>query len=147
MDINFSIIKDRIQESPQFIWEKGGKLASRVVKECRKATKSIKQDPRLCGVTVGILNIAFLYTAFGITCLVEKLWTRWCGEEDPKEQTYPQVRDFSLLTVFSGVLVGLNVILFKGLKHSIGKWAFTAVSVASCTGYVLLSAIIKDKFS
>lgn len=140
MDINFSVIKDRIQESPQFIWEKGGQLGACVVKECRKAIEYIKQDPRLCGVTVGILNIAFLYTAFGVTLLADKLWTRWYGKENP-------IRDLSLLTVFSGLLVGLNVVLFKGLEGSIGKWTFTAISVASCTGYVLSIAIIKNKFS
>ncbi len=143
MNVNFSVIKNYIQESCPLISEKVGQLASRVVRECRQGFEYLKKDPHLCKATVAILNIGFLHTAFGVATLVNKLWTRKCGEEEVMEKTLLQVRHLSILTVFVGLMVGMNMALWKGLEGSIGKGTFTATSIASCISYILFLIFLK----
>lgn len=143
MNVNFSVIKNYIQENCPWISEKVGQLASRVVRECRQGLEYLKKDPRLCGATVAVLNISFLCTAFGVACLADKLWTRGCGEEEVMGKTLLQVRHLSILTVFAGLMVGMNVALWKGLEGSIGIGAFTAMSIASCVSCILFLILLK----
>lgn len=140
MEINVSAIKNHLGAAYEFVAEKIGVLAHHTVKVLKIAAGHIRQDVRLEAATFVVGNIVFLHTAAKVLELINYLLPTFENYERLKT-----AKNLVLLGCFTGLIVGMNAVLAKGVQTKLSTKAIALISTATCLCYISVRLMIASR--
>jgi hypothetical protein len=102
----------------------------------KQALEYIRQDARIAGVTIAVANIAIIETARVIAGLADRCLGVF-GEDKELSEGAILAKSVTVLSVFSSIIVGLNVALYRELKAPLSPLAAGVISTATCVSYIV----------
>lgn len=137
MNFNVTEIREQLSIGFQITLEQCGKLSNHSVRIIKEALEPIKHDLRLAGAIVVVANIVFFEIALRLTKLSDKLFSKYVNSEE-------NCKNIFALTLFSSLMIGINVGLSKGLQLS--PLVTAGISTATVFSYILFKfCIAPDK--
>lgn len=126
----------------QFVVRECGKLRDRTVILVQQYLELVQKDRRAAGVTVAVASILFLETAMKICSLLDRVFNALVIDDKNLGEKSQTAKSFVVLSLFVGLIVGMNMALYKSLKLPISPMIAGAISVSSCIGYGLLRLLL-----
>lgn len=152
MNINFESIKIYLHNEFQFAVVKGGELCGHAIKalnqglmHLRKSAllagnqglANIRHDVRLAGATVVVSNLAFIEIAYLVASLADRGMKGVFGPNKNWSENGITTNAVFVTGIATSTLIGLNVVLYKGLKIPLTPALTLAISITTCASYVL----------
>lgn len=137
MNINIDGIKNYLQASYQYALQQGGKLGGYTIEILKQGLEHIRRDACLAGLTIAATNILIVEIAQRITSVADRCLGVFGADEDLSEGAM-LIKSVTVLSIFSSIIVGSNIALYKGLKAPLSPMAAGAISTATCLGYITL---------
>lgn len=121
----------------QAIAEQGGKLKGRTMPLVNKTMTHIRRDPLIAGVLIAGANIGILKLAFKAAEATDRQFASRWGAQKNWSSTGKFVHSMTLLSIFSAVMIGMNVGFYQVFKPSLSPLKATAASAITCASYAV----------
>jgi hypothetical protein len=136
--VSINELKNYLQIGCQFAISQGGKFLDHSVKVLHRTAVQVTQSERLAGALVLIANPLFLELTLYLTCKIEE---KLCPQVNEQEEVKLS-HSFIVLTMASSLMVGMNMLLCRGVRLPLSSWAIAVMSVTACVCYTLFHLCI-----